>query len=53
MTTSRKQTFAIDMIPVVLLIGYGIIEPMMSIVTVPPAIALLIWAIYRYRKAPS
>jgi hypothetical protein len=48
---SRQRRLAFDLIPCVLLIGYGIIEPMMSIVTVPPGLGLLIWAIYRYGTA--
>lgn len=45
------RRFAVEMIPAALLIGYGIIEPMMSIITVPVGLVLLIWAIYRFRHA--
>ena len=50
MSQTRGRRLVIDLIPSVLLIGYGIIEPMMSIVTVPVGIVLLIWAAYRYRR---
>ncbi len=35
MSQSRNRQLAIDLIPSVLLIGYGIVEPMMSILAVP------------------
>ncbi len=53
MPSTKSRRLAIDMIPVVLLIGYGVIEPMIGAITVPIGIVLLIWAIYRYRKASS
>ena len=48
MSQNRKRRLAMDLIPCVLLIGYGVIEPMMSLVVVPPGVVLLIWAGFRF-----
>jgi hypothetical protein len=49
--TPRSRRLALDVLPGALAIGYGIVEPMMSVVAVPVGMVLLVWAGFRYRAA--